>query len=196
MKYEIKGIKKEETIKKYKIVNGVIIVTYLDDNVKTLPYTAENEKLVVDKMLQQASYRESKLYQAYMNGRIEKEADILYVNFMGIGFTSFIALFDQRYTLGLIALLGTLLIRKKYCENLDNEVNDIKKYHMYLELKDMLEKTLSADTYTELKDVLSDLNINTIDDFSLKDLNNIYKNLNISKQKYVGKFAKSKSMTR
>lgn len=197
MKYEIKGIKKEETIKNYRIVDDTVIVIYfLDGSSKVVPYTLKNEKIIVDKMLQQANYRESELYQAYMNGRIDKEADILSAGVIGTGIMSFYTFFDQRYVIGLIAILGTMLISKNYCEKIDNEVNDIKKYRIYLEIKDKLEKTLSDDAYAGLKDLPSDLNINTIDDFSLKDLNDIYKKLYASKRKYVGKFLEPKTKIR
>lgn len=127
MKYEIKGIKKEETIKNYRIVDDTVIVIYfLDGSSKVVPYTLKNEKIIVDKMLQQANYRESELYQAYMNGRIDKEADILSAGVIGTGIMSFYTFFDQRYVIGLIAILGTMLISKNYCEKIDNEVNDIK----------------------------------------------------------------------
>lgn len=213
MKYEIKGIKKEETIKEYKIVNGVIIVTYLDDNVKTLPYTAENEKLVVDKMLQQASYRESELYQAYMSCKLKNDTEGFLTLVSSAGFVSLLASdISPLYAIALIPIVAALLSSFNSGKKIDDETRDIEKYHLYLEMKEKLEKILSSELKTGTNNALSNLNINTIDKFSLRDLKRISKELKAmdsgfqtenykshleqNSHEYAGKFAKSKSMIR
>ena len=213
MKYEIKGIKKEETIKEYKIVNGVIVVTYLDDNVKTLPYTAENEKLVVDKMLQQASYRESELYQAYMSCRTKKDINGLSTLVQSTGFVSLLTLYTSpMYAFTFIPVLIAILSVFNSSKKTDDESRDIEKYHLYLEMKEKLEKILSSELKSGTNNALSNLNINTIDKFSLRDLKRISKELKAmdsgfqnenyrshleqNSHEYAGKFAKSKSMIR
>lgn len=213
MKYEIKGIKKEETIKDYKITNGNIIVKYLDGSVKNLPYTAENEKLIVNKMLQQASYRESELYQTYMANKSDNSSNMLLPLVFGTGFISLLSLYvSQLYELGFIPLICATVAGYNYSKSIRDENEDIEKYHIYLEMKETIEKILSSELNAGTNNLLSNLNINTIDKFSLSDLKRISKDLKAidrefltknynsqfeqNTQQYVGKFAKTKSKIR
>lgn len=201
MKYEIEGIKKEETIKEYRILNNSIIVTYLDGNLKTFPYTKANEDAIVSEMLKQASYRESKLYSAYMSNKMgQARANTDYIatlvalvttssvaaNFL-LAQTSYLSPAMQAVllgssTIGEVLALRTYISVSKKQKKIAEELDDVEKYHIYLKIRDVLKNLPEPELYelyNEVKRKASTLNINTIDEFSLKDLKKISENLKL-----------------
>lgn len=202
MKYEIEGLKKEETIKEYKILNNSIIVTYLDGNLKAFPYTKENEMIIVNEMLKQAKYRESDLYGAYMSNKMGKaNSDTGWAfTLFSLGFVSSVAstylfadtplISTPSSIVALAATLGIVDIRIlcSYVSMLrdqkktSKEMDDVDKYHLYLEIKEAIEHLPESklyELYNGIKSKASTLNINTIDEFSLKDLKKISDNLKL-----------------
>ena len=201
MKYEIEGIKKEETIKGYRILNNSIIVTYLDDSLKTFPYTKDNEAVIVNEMLKQAKYRESKLYSAYMSNKIGKaySDDAFAFSLFSISAVSSVAvtyliasttnsspasIVALAVTFGIVDVitLRTSIDASKNQKKISKELADVEKYHIYLEIKDAIEhlpKSELYELYNGIKSKASTLNINTIDEFSLKDLKKISDNLRL-----------------
>ncbi len=193
MKYEIEGIKKEETIKGYKILNNSIIVTYLDGNLKVFPYTKENEMIIVNEMLKQAKHRESDLYSAYMDAKLKEKQGEIFIGTSMFTISEIVATYAfleaefgivSRVVLSclgtgwLFILIDTLRCQKKTSKEMD----DIEKYHLYLEIKEAIEHLPESklyELYNGIKSKVSTLNINTIDEFSLKDLEKISNNLKL-----------------
>lgn len=76
-----------------------------------------------------------------------------------------------------MTLFGTIsnsIIYKDY----DQIINELKKYNIYLSIREELEKNISEpNLFNWVKNQQEELNINTLDNYSLNDLIAIQKNL-------------------
>lgn len=146
MKYEIENMKKNEIIEKIEFKtfkgNSIIVVTYLDKSVEHYEKSEENLLVLKEKMEQQAyNYTnefESKLKN--LENKNLKEIIFSLIILTGIillvSVTKQIALFYLLSTIFSISLIGAITV------NFNNysKITDLKKYKLYLDNKDLIEK--------------------------------------------------------
>ncbi len=173
MKYGYNNIPKKELIKNYKSSDDKIEITYLDGSKKVFPLTEEIKKSIISKMLLQAQERKnSKTLEKAM-----KEKKELLLNIIGeVGVLALSLASYQMYNTDNIATLigffggltGLVIVREgiDYKFNAD-EIKELKKYDIYLSIREKLKNKKEQK-----------LTINTLDNFSLNDLEEIQTNLN------------------
>ena len=187
-------------IKNYEITGDVdtgskIVVNFTDGGYYTIPLTDENEKNVIDKMIEQAD--ECSNNRMHYEKKRKKNLDYIYrlvameiINTVLITASQDVALkIISGIAMG-IAGIGIISAKVHYNLNTD-ELEDIKKYSIYLAMRETLEKNSdNPNLYNGLE--FSPLTINTIDNFSLNDVKKVKSNL--QKQKLFSKFYNKKEV--
>lgn len=183
MKYGYDGVEEKELIYNYTINDNKIIITYLDGSSEEIPLTRENEKELLNKMIEQAIERNNSsalslakrernwncfqgiltaLMMCANGGIVSLSDDIVANTFCGIACIS--------------AGLCTIGYGMSYKFSKD-EVEELKKYDIYLSIRKRLEA--SAELVFKGVKMQEALTINTLDNYSLKDIKKIRKNLEI-----------------
>lgn len=188
MKYLGTEAEKYKTIENYKIKNEKIIIKYLDGHTsKPLPYSKELEKSILKLMEYQAIQRDLN-YKGYIEfflnrDIIPQEVKTALWTIPSVTLASFFyeaistsSIYDDIFT-GLlfcasVTELGLSIRKLKYNNKVKSE---IIKYHIYLSIKDEIKKYEKEMVFNGIKKTT--LNINTLDDFSLKELEKIQSNL-------------------
>lgn len=173
MKYAYEGADKEEIISSYKIVGENIIVNFLDGSSIKIPLTLMGEQEVQNEMLKQAKDRnDSDTYKRVINGgKAQLLAILLNCLTILLNTTS-----DNTPTLKLLLTCASAcciaLCGKNYLDS-EKESKDIEKYDIYLKIKPRLDRLNNSNLFNGGKE----LNINTLDNFSLEDIKQIKENL-------------------
>lgn len=185
MKYKIGGFSESEIIKKYYFDDEFIIVEYLDGHKEYYDKNDKNcEIKIKEKMLMQA--RELVLSRKLLDSTLFAmiEGTLSLGNFSILSSNS-IDLYNGRELDGLMILclilcsvggIGTGIISLNYLK----EVKDILKYKKLIKNQNDLEKFKGdKDIYKGIKkfDSIGNLDINTIDNYSNKEANKVYKNI-------------------
>lgn len=168
MKYGYQGADSGELIKGYSIdnSNGTITIEFLDGTKFDTP--VEDLNRVKETMLQQAIERnESNELQNTKRTRTRclRLACInstLLLNFIIINIESSYKLLDIMSSIGILTVLATEEFSLNRYSNLTEKIKELEKYDIYLSIREKLE---------QLKD--NELDITTIDNYSLKDLKQI-----------------------
>lgn len=185
MKYGYKGVELKDLIEKYEhnVSNNTIKITFLDDSSYEVPFTEENEQLILDKMLEQAKARSESeaLQNAIQKRRIDFPLMMLKVSALMInsannsGANSKESKIIYSVLEGLIAV--TIVLDGVELKFISDEIKELKKYDIYLAIKDKLESKINCDTCNMTDSNLSTLNINTLDNYSLGEIKRIRDNL-------------------
>lgn len=173
MKYGYLGVNFNEIIKKYKKEENSITVTYLDNSTKILPNTKEQEQKIIENMIQQAYDRD----KSNMLNETKSLKD--FCTYMGLGMSIVTAMscygaavnddVSNKFIFGLLAIItgSSTLVDSLLYNNSSEEIEELKKYRLFLSIMKQIE---DSNEY-------NNININTIDDYSLKDIKKIKKNL-------------------
>ena len=194
MNFGYNGKNNNELIKKYAVVDNNIVITFLDDSQKTIPNTLENEKNIVNLMLSQAIERNSsselnktKVLKALSAGEILASTGVSFEYLYLYANTSMEDFYLKLFSIlmaGTYTMLGFAFNKKVY-ESLDDKIDELKKYDIYLKLNDTLNEIVQ-DPYVSLSldERYKKLNINTLDRYSLEEIKNLEKNLVDLKERY------------
>ena len=197
MKNGYNNIDLAELIESYKAIDNKIIITFLDDSTYTIPLTEDNENKLLSKMLEQAQERsESSALEKAKAGRKKALREAV----VQTGFTistlvtaSITNLKGIRIITGVLAVfLAMTAIVETLGYKIDNdEIKELEKYDIYLSIRERLENITDPNLFNGVKKAKLPLNINTLDNYSLKDLQKIRDNLKRS-EKYLFYFDKDK----
>lgn len=192
MKYGINRYDNSEVINSYIKSDNSIIIIYLDESVKEIPYSEDNENKVLNEMIIQAIVREeTELNQL----PIKIKYDFLnIVSRAVISFLMFSSIYTNRYyyvNKSVVYKIVYSLVVAFCSANIFKYINelicdykksiDIVKYHEFFELKEELDKygdSLIEDNL-KLKDVI---NINTLDNYSIDNIKEIINKLKDDEQ--------------
>ena len=189
MKHGYEGADSGVLINNYKSNENKIVITFLDGNTYEIPFTKENEKELLNIMLGQAKEREK---SNAMNDALKKRKHLLIS--LAIVASSTIAssyFFStvKHSLLETIAFLiggvcGITLISNTIVWHFSNkEIQELDKYSLYLSIMDELEVNQDPNILNGVRKKEDDtLNINTIDNYSLKEMKKIKANLGRSSQ--------------
>ncbi len=150
-------------IKNYEILYNKIVIYYLDNTCKVLDYSKEIEEELQDKLFQQAKERQQ---NDTLKNIIESR---------------------EKYALLSLVLNSSHSPSYNYLYTFDEKIQELKKYDIYLKMKD--------DLAESLKEGYPSLNINTLDNFTLREIELIKSNLE-RKEKNVIKSSKRKLYTK
>ena len=200
MLYGYEGADNSDIIKNYSTNKGKIIINYLDGSTYEVPLTEENEKAILDVMLQEAKDRDES--DALQNAKDKKMRSLLMllpsitcavvgggllVNGCldyNVGKSEVEALYAKVFlgsvlaSLGSVTLFGTgisLTYSKK-------EIEELRKYHLYLKIKDEYENSNDENKRCGINPSRPELNINTLDEYRLKEIKKIESNLKHGKK--------------
>lgn len=178
------GIDSKKFIKKYEKVEDKLIIFYLDGTSFEMPFTVENEKAILDEMLGQAISRDEMENVSWQEKFSKTKRMLAFETAMSILATTNI------YNLGAKAGMGKFVIgvgAVVYVLNLlyaldfrieRAHVQELDKYKIYLENKDKIDTYINnPNLYYGVLKKTDNLNINTLDNYSLKDLKKIRENL-------------------
>ena len=197
MKYSFSGRSPLDIIRNYRIVDNEIIITYLPSYEERLPFTVENEVKVLEKMLLQARDRS----ECFSLENAKKDRDyylprIISHSLLALSNTINLCKTNSQYVKSLAGFALTLcsisvaFASYEYCKR-NNRIKDVEKYNIYLELKDKLDElnnSLNSSIPIELEKNGIILNINTLDDFSLREIKQFRKKIIDNDDKQNNKF--------
>ena len=186
MKYGYARANFEELIRNYKVSNDKIIITFLDGSRKEIPFTEQNEAELLNEMLKQAKIMRMNKSEHVL--KVEKyDALRGAIRMIPITFSDYVTANKSdayqvvRTLAGVFWGLAALtIVTSSFIYNLKaNELNELKKYKMYLDMKEDIDKT-DAYLFKGVKTKGMPLNINTLDNYSLNDIKQIRNNLSDS----------------
>lgn len=163
-------------IKEYEIIsNDEIVITFLDGSRYTTPNTKENEKKILATMLQQAKERDENIdLVSKKNDRTTSFALISLLFCLDI---------TKPYdsitvkTIGLMTKMTTLFYFLFKETDRSIRFEEYEKYSIYLKNKDKIESLDEKIVFAGIDNDDLELNINTLDLYSLKELKKIRANI-------------------
>ncbi len=182
MKYGYDGINSSDLIGNYEILNDKIIIKYLDGSSSEIKYTKQDEIKLLNKMFNQAIAR-SNSYALYFAKSKKRDAifnEVLSFCALGLVNVPVNSNLMIEYIIPLIYnICFPIFAIHNYLKYSDvkDEVNELKKYDIYLHLRHtllLLKNNPNAFNGIEKK---GELNINTLDNYSLRDMKKIRNNL-------------------
>lgn len=188
MKYEIEGLDPAITIKKYEIKNGDIVLKMIKQNPKNAyyetEYTEEAEEKTLAKMEKQSELR----LETVDTAKLESEkigasigAIISIVTSIASGYTAHL-ISENIYksiltstTVATTALAAYYLSKRK---RKNDEYKDYRKHEIYRDIKDLVKKYIDDENlYNGVRSNEETLDINTLDNYSLRDIELIKDNI-------------------
>ncbi len=163
-------------IKEYEIIsNDEIVITFLDGSRYTTPNTKENEKKILATMLQQAKERDENI------DLVSKKSD----RATSFALISLLFCLDitKPYdsitvkTIGLMTKMTTLFYFLFKETDRSIRFEEYEKYSIYLKNKDKIESLDEKIVFAGIDNDDLELNINTLDLYSLKELKKIRVNI-------------------
>jgi len=175
------GMNAVDTIKKYEVMDDQIIVTSLTDVKYSV--SLKDEHILIKTMIEQAKSRNEKVNFIELKNNLKKiksriitEIGIITINagvpIINRDYDEIMAMFQ--FVVVLSSILLTLDI-KDFIED-KKEYEELEKYRIFFNIKEDLKK-LSFVLCGLKKIPTENININTIDNYSLKNMKEIRKNL-------------------
>lgn len=189
MNYSYGDKKDSDIIKNYKInkKDKTIVINFLDGTKYVAPYSIENENDVLDRMLSQAIERNgtctldkmvNKNVHYFICGLVNAiicANDVIYSFSVNHNNSKIVLYVAGGITLSLSLVSGVISL------NCSEEIKELRKYKLYLSLRDKIaERSFDSNIFNGVK-CKKNLNINTLDSYSLTDLKKIKINLLRSK---------------
>lgn len=186
MKFWDEYCNKGEIIDNYEKSESSIIINYLDGSNYVLPLSKENENKIMDLMIKQAILRDctknfediqDKKKITFQNQIVSGLATIAF------GGIAFLANKNEKDLITFIASIETIISGITFIINglafmvNSEELNELVKYHLYLEYKERLDKEIDNINLFEGIRGNTILNINTLDNYSLDEIKKIIVNL-------------------
>lgn len=170
----------EGIIRNYVIEGNEIVINYLDDTIVKIKYTEENEQKLQEKMLEQAKERNEKIKPDFY--KEERKHDLQYVHSYAIytmlNTSTFIRTDVEWLKIAagvMVGVTGSLLIYNSIkCKQLNDKRKELEKYRIYLS---MIKENKNSIAPMQLKYNDKEVNINTLDNFSLREVKKLNKTM-------------------
>lgn len=186
MKFWDEYCNKGEIIDNYEKSESSIIINYLDGSNYVLPLSKENENKIIDLMIKQAILRDcTKNFEDIQDKKKITSQNQIVSGLATIAFggIAFLANKNEKDLITFIASIETIISGITFIINglafmvNSEELNELVKYHLYLEYKERLDKEI--DNINLFEGIRSNtiLNINTLDNYSLDEIKKIIANL-------------------
>lgn len=184
------GKPKHETIKNYEKFEDKIIINFLDGSSQEILLKDGTEEEILNKMLVQAKERDMSLTVKEI---IDKRRHYLLQEICNIllGFSSTLRLITSKMTENNLSFTLNSITASGFCilaiingvefKIYNDELKELKKYAIYLDLLNKLEQSNQLNINSLLKIDGKYVNINTLDNYSLKEIRELINNINYSK---------------
>ena len=170
MNFGLEGSNKRILINKYWTDGVTIVVKYLDGTVEDMPYTENNINIIIHRMIAQAKNRDEILKSKNL-----PIGDFIFeVVVIGVEMTVFYCATElHKPIIQMMALIYAMpafrrasnYIKSNGYKLSKSQSDEIKKYNIYL------------SNMNEIKKYYNDININTLDDYSLHELKKVKKKI-------------------
>ncbi len=186
MKFGYRGADLGELVSHYEISDDEIEVAFLDGSKANIPFTEENEIKLLEYMVEQAEERRdnSKIYNVEGNLKRTFIRDFsLSVPVVAIGVYAMIQSMHYDVQPRLIyAMYAGICLRLSLSLYSDEKkrhekYSELEKYDIYLAIREKLEESDDIRIFNGVKMTDNVLNINTLDNYSAKDMKKIRENL-------------------
>lgn len=186
MKFWDEYCNKGEIIDNYEKSESSIIINYLDGSNYVLPLSKENENKIMDLMIKQAILRDcTKNFEDIQDKKKITSQNQIVSGLATIAFggIAFLANKNEKDLITFIASIETIISGITFIINglsfmvNSEELNELVKYHLYLEYKERLDKEIDNINLFEGIRGNTILNINTLDNYSLDEIKKIIVNL-------------------
>ena len=176
MKYGYSLPEAWSVIEKYEIVDDKIVVSCLNGVTFTLDNTKENEQKTQEIMLTQARERDKNVDLAKENKTKNKNNTKNILLGLGVSAVTFNFLSSTMLVGGVAGAFGySYFLGKLFNQKL--KLAEYEKYRIYLEDKDKIDEMDKSEMSKVIKKEKQELNINTLDSYSLEELTKIRDNL-------------------
>ena len=196
MKFGYDKEKLNELINNYKTTDNKIIITFLDGSVEERPLTKVDEELIIYEMLRQAKFRS----ESNIRLDIIEKRKVIITNILSMITTTFLNItVVYSNTTDLLKFIASILASisglniavNGICYYLLNEkLYELEKYDIYLSMYEDLERYKDKFDVYKGVDNVENLNINTIDDYTLGAVRKIKDNFD-EYEKSTGKVKKN-----
>ncbi len=183
MKFGYDGADLSKLIAHYKILNEKIYIEFLDKSFIQLPYNDENIKKIEDEMISQAEYRNERMPLDDIDAYQMKLINLTTVEFCIMFGLSLLSSIDDSdfgtyfYGGGVSLVTGMILSSLLFFHESAKKNKELEKYSIYLKIKENIEKNMeNPNLYNKVK-ARELLSINSLDNFSLKEIKQIQTNL-------------------
>ena len=160
--------------------NKEIIVNFLDGSTYKVPFVEEDYKNILNKMLEQAiERRDSNHYETVENSR----SNGMVFTFAFLLTLAFGNMLNDSIMNKVVIISGSVVAAAALSSAIaalvnNNELNELKKYDLYLEIKDKIEEYKdNPNLFNGVNGKGYVLDISNIDYFSLRDVKKIKTNL-------------------
>ena len=187
MKFGYRGADLGELVSHYEISDDEIEVTFLDDSKANIPFTEENEIKLLEYMVEQAEERRdnSKIYN--VEGNLKRASIIDFsLSLPAIAVSVYAMIQSMHYdvqprliyeAIDVAAFLKLSLSLYSDEKKRHEEYSELEKYDIYLAIREKLEESDDIRIFNGVKMTDNVLNINTLDNYSAKDMKKIRENL-------------------
>ena len=181
MNFTYDGADLSSIIKHYEINNNKIIIEYLDGSTKIVANSKNMENSIQEVMLEQAEERNVKMFDYEMKNSSNYDVAVLSAIMAGTTVAlNYLTKVPYQYDIAnLVAgglgcvILGQIVNDYKQFK----KCNELSKYEYYLYFRNELEQYKSySELYNNVRNN-NELNINTLDSYSEKDLDRVIINL-------------------
>lgn len=184
MKYGYGNTLEGELIQNYKISCDKIVITYLDGNFDVIPLTKENEEDLLNQMIMQAQDRSqssalSKAKKERDRAQLHACLELLNVLLFGAVVVVSDSKIQKMYSIIFGCIFCLRFVKhQKIGDFKADEVEELEKYDIYLSMREALEEYIEdPNLFKGINAREEELNINTLDDYSLKEIKTVQKNL-------------------
>ncbi len=171
-------------IEKYEIIDNKILITFLSQVVKKIPYSLENERTIIKIMQNQAKQRNesSTIIKNLEDERFSKfgicvgSATLSLYNFLFAFFENNEIIENFAMFAGVAFGIGIYYFGKQGFDA-HNKITELKKYNLYLSIMKKLEMNENPHLLDGIVEPERELSINTLDSYSLSDIKKLNRRL-------------------
>ena len=174
----------KDLIQNYEKQDNKIVITFLDGPNYEISLSKENEANLLNLMIEQAQDRSEsdELYLVQQRRKKILMSSVVYtvLNLININYANKTdSNFLRTFTSILCCITGLCIVTDIFfCKFSNDEIKELKKYDIYLSIRKTLEKNITdPNLFKGVKSQQLELNINTLDDYSLSDIKKIQSNL-------------------
>lgn len=178
-----------DVIKKYAILNDqIIIILYLNGDIKLMEYSEDVEKEILETMLLDAQRRDINIPIELLKKKLRENNAKIFLELM-LSVTNLISANSDMDNIKLkymsafmsIILSTIALFEHKKNGKLSGQIEELEKYKLYLSMRKELEENYDEATFRGIKAFDGLFNINTLDNYTLSEVKRIRKNLDNNK---------------
>lgn len=175
-------------IRNYIIYDKVVIIYYINGQMSITKLQENTEQEILNKMVEQAIMRDENMSIEVLR-HDSLISDIKLLSNITLGMIGVIVSnmenmnYNNQLVGAVLALMtgATCLFEEKHNNRIGNQIEELEKYKLYLNMRKDLEANFNEQTFKGIKLFDGRFDINTLDCYSLNEVKKIKKNLDNNK---------------